>query len=446
MTRVTRRALATLTALVMVGTLFLGAPSPIRASIADPTNVYISFDTPADTGSCASPDYTADGTDDHDVIMEAVSATNTGGTLHFCPGTYDIDATINLAVKRITLQGASAATTILDGGGTTAILRSRVAITVYALTFQDGYDSDGGAIFTLATATVTDSTFTGNSATYYGGAIRSYATTTVTGSTFNSNTAGQYGGAIYSPTATVTDSTFTNNNSADYGGAIYTYATTTVTGSTFTGNRANDFGSYGGAIRAGSAIVSNSSFTSNSAWFLGGAISVSASATISDSTFAENSAGNSGAISASNVNVSGSTFTRNFTTVDYGDGGAINTSTGTITNSTFTNNNAAGNGGAIAVHESISLNHSRFIGNRAFEHGGALVVYLANAVNVQQISRNTFSRNRAATGGAITVGPCTVPRLSDVARLERANRFSGNRATEQRRTKNIERWLGFCGG
>jgi len=191
--------------------------------------------------------------------------------------------------------------------------------------------------------------------------------------------------------------------------------------------------------------VSNSSFTSNSAWFLGGAISVSASATITDSTFAENSADNGGAVSASNVNVSGSTFTRNFTTRDYGDGGAVNTGTGTITNSTFTSNNA-GNGGAIAVYESISLNHSHFIGNRAFGHGGALVVYLADAGNVQQIRRNAFIRNGAASGGAITVGPCTVPRLSDVARLERTNSFSGNRATEHRRTKNIERWLDFCGG
>jgi len=39
-----------------------------------------------------------------------------------------------------------------------------------------------------------------------------------------------------------------------------------------------------------------------------------------------------------------------------------------------------------------------------------------------------------------------VPSRSEAARVERANRFSGNRATEQRRTNTIERWdIGGCG-
>jgi hypothetical protein len=58
--------------------------------------------------------------------------------------------------------------------------------------------------------------------------------------------------------------------------------------------------------------------------------------------------------------------------------------------------------------------------------------------------RNTFSRNTAAVGGAMTLGPCVTPSRSQAARVERANRFSGNRATEQRRTNNIERLEGGC--
>jgi hypothetical protein len=58
--------------------------------------------------------------------------------------------------------------------------------------------------------------------------------------------------------------------------------------------------------------------------------------------------------------------------------------------------------------------------------------------------RNSFSRNTAAVGGAMTLGPCVTPSRSQAARVERANRFSGNRATEQRRTNNIERLEGGC--
>jgi hypothetical protein len=67
-------------------------------------------------------------------------------------------------------------------------------------------------------------------------------------------------------------------------------------------------------------------------------------------------------------------------------------------------------------------------------------------VDLQQLRGNTFSRNTAAAGGAITLGPCIVPTRSQAARVERANRFRGNRATEQRRTNNIERWeADLCG-
>jgi hypothetical protein len=58
--------------------------------------------------------------------------------------------------------------------------------------------------------------------------------------------------------------------------------------------------------------------------------------------------------------------------------------------------------------------------------------------------RNSFSRNTAAVGGAMTFGPCVTPSRSEAARVERANRFSGNRAIEQRRTNNIERLEGGC--
>ena len=390
----TRPVLSTLTALVMVGTLFVGAPAPAFA--ADPPIIYYiaqsgtAASTPGDGTSCAAPDYVelAAG-DDHASISSALTPASNGDTIYLCVGTYDIGTTIDLAGETITLQGAAAATTILDGGGTTRILTSSGAITVSDLTFQDGSTDYGGAIFALTTATVTDSTFTNNDAADEGGAI--YATTvTVTDSTFTGNTA-DFGGAINATTATVTDSTFTNNDAADEGGAIYA-TTVTVTDSTFTGNDAD----FGGAINATTVTVTDGTFTGNTAAGFGGAIYAVVTATVSASTFTGN-------------------------TADF-FGGAIEAATGTIT-------------------------RSRFTRNMAGEHGGAMFLWAPNSADLQQLRGNTFMRNTAPAGGAITLGPCTVPSRSEATRVERANRFSGNRATQQRRTNNIERWdTGGCGG
>ncbi|MBJ7360982.1 MAG: hypothetical protein JHD27_05070, partial [Chloroflexi bacterium] len=49
MPQVTRRALSTLTALVMVGTLFIGAPGPVRATADD---IYIGYAADTSSANC----------------------------------------------------------------------------------------------------------------------------------------------------------------------------------------------------------------------------------------------------------------------------------------------------------------------------------------------------------------------------------------------------------
>ena len=321
-----------------------------------------------------------------------------------------------------------------------------------------GFTGAGGAIV-AATVSVTNSTFTGSHA-YYGGAIYAYTTATVTGSTFTNNDAFN-GGAISTTTATVTGSTFTDNT-ANVGGAINADTTATVTSSTFTDNDAT----VSGAISATTATVTNSAFTDNDAGILGGAIYANTTATVTDSTFTNNTAGSEGgAIDATIATVTGSTFRNN--SGDYGGainadiatvtdsaftkntvtvyGGAIYANTATVSSSSFTDNEADVEGGAILAGPGTIITRSRFTRNTAGEHGGAMLLYAPNSADLQQLRGNTFMRNTAPAGGAITLGPCTVPSRSEATRVERANRFSGNRATEQRRTQNIERWEGGCG-
>ncbi|MBR2695032.1 MAG: right-handed parallel beta-helix repeat-containing protein, partial [Thermoguttaceae bacterium] len=223
-------------------------------------------------------------------------------------------------------------------GGAIYIYSGTLAVTGSEFTGNSA-DYSGGAIgFRTGTLTVTDSEFSGNSAaTGDGGAIFDYSSSelTLTGCTFTENLAVEGdGGAVSSRTVTVTDSTFTGN-SAGSGGAIRTYGATTVTDSTFTENAAQ-YGD-GGAIFTGensTATVSDSTFTGNTSNNAGGAIAVHGDLTVNTSVLTGNSAqnGDGGAIyvlggkSALTVyqsliaeNTSGGFGGGIFTTVDEGD-------------------------------------------------------------------------------------------------------------------------------
>jgi len=189
-----------------------------------------------------------------------------------------------------------AADTIIDGGGLTTIsggnrarvffVNSGVNFTVENVTIADGAECAGGGIGNIGTLTVTNSTFTGNSAEDHG----------------SSGIDGCSGGAIVNEpggTVTVTNSTFTGNSAFDgHGGAIWGAPgaqTLTVTNCTFTGNRAL----WGGAItNAGgeTLTVTNSTFTGNSAGYEGrvggGIILIGTSAVFRNTIVANNTGGN----------------------------------------------------------------------------------------------------------------------------------------------------------
>ena len=445
-----QRLIILVTSALLIGGLFVGAPVRVQA-VTDTVYVADVLDDEYDGGSCDSPDFTTNLTVDVATIQEAINAVveiPSWTTVFLCPGTYTINASL-VASGDIILEGASAGSTILDGGATwddegydtggVQILDAADDVTIRNLTFRHGFATSGGAI-NADTVTLTSSIFTNNRATY-GGAIYADDNVTATNSTFTGNISDDYGGAIYADdNATVTRSTFTGNISIDdYGGAVYASSTLTATSSTFTGNSAD----YGGAIAASTATATSSTFTGNSG-DEGGAI-YAYGITVTSSTFTNNSAdsdgGDGGAINALTVIATSSTFTGN--SADYG--GAISGyDTATVTNSTFTNNSAESSGGAVITYNGI-IARSRFTRNTAGEHGGAVALWDQNSDDLQQVRGNTFSRNTASAGGAITLRSCepTYTR-SQVRRVERVNRFSGNRATQQRRTNNIELWVDDC--
>jgi predicted outer membrane repeat protein len=224
----TQRLTALVTSALLVGGAIVGAPAPAIA--ADPPITYYvaqsgtAAGTPGDGTSCAAPDFVElPAGDDETAIISALTPASDGDTIYLCAGTYDIGTTIHLSGETITLQGAGAGTTILDGGSDTQILANSGAVTVSGLTFQNGSANSGGAIYSDTTVTVSSSAFADNSSTIAGGAIVA-ARAVVSGSLFAGNESVD-GGAIYAASASVNTSVFTQNIASGEGGAIYVSGT-----------------------------------------------------------------------------------------------------------------------------------------------------------------------------------------------------------------------------
>lgn len=123
----------------------------------------------------------------------------------------------------------------------------------------------GGAIFNDNIAEIIGSTFKNNKAGKNGGAINNNGEITITDSTFENNEAGERGGAIDNGRdLEITSSTF-SNNSAKKGGAIYHVGgdSLKVKDSEFRGNHAEESG--GAIYNGGNAVITNTTFTDNTA-------------------------------------------------------------------------------------------------------------------------------------------------------------------------------------
>jgi hypothetical protein len=287
----------------------------------------------ASTATLTCPDFAAltgaiSSASSGDTIAITCSTTDTisfSGTI-FTNKNFTLDASSSPAA--ITFDGGSAHQLIYVNAGNT--------IGLSGLTLANAkYGGSGGAVYNLGTLNVTGCTFTGNVGAN-GGAIANFngASLTVSTSSFSNNSAGSSGGAISNdrnssipalPTATVSTSTFSGNSSFQ-GAAISNTGTMTLTGDTFSSNSASN---RGGALQnfsdfglPPSLTVSSSTFTNNfssagqatggAAYFLNG------TATFTDSTFSGNSASSGGALfldnagsNAPSVTVNTSTFSGN---------------------------------------------------------------------------------------------------------------------------------------
>ena len=308
-----------------------------------------------------------------DMAVDACTAGSGADTIVIPAGTYTLTVVnamtaagasgLPAITSDITLQGAGAATTIIERStamGTPDFrhLQNLSTLTVTGVTLSNGSDAvvGGGAIYNGpgSSLTVADSVFSDNTAATDGGALTTDAaagaTIVITDTSFIGNTASDEGGALRITTgtgATCLRCLFSANTAAgNGGGAIAASGDFTLTDSLVTNNTANSLG--GGLIATGSPVIQivGTTFSGNASNMNSGAISLhdGSVTTIVNSTFSGNTAaGVAGAIHAANpsLTLNNVTITSNSAVI----AGGLNVETSVTFANTIIAGNAAPSGG-----------------------------------------------------------------------------------------------------
>ncbi|WP_447637862.1 MBG domain-containing protein [Flavobacterium microcysteis] len=173
----------------------------------------------------------------------------------------------NNSLYHVVIAATVSNKTLLDrftitGGNANGSLNINVVVNGKALNQARG----GGMVNVASSATISDCTFSTNSAGYGGAMFNDNSPVTISNSTFTSNTAATNCGAVfnaYSSHSTITNSTFTGNTASNWGGAILNDASNAkIYNSLFVKNKANN---GGGAIwhQSGTALLMNNTIYGN---------------------------------------------------------------------------------------------------------------------------------------------------------------------------------------
>ncbi|MGB2984458.1 MAG: right-handed parallel beta-helix repeat-containing protein, partial [Phycisphaerae bacterium] len=213
-------------------------------------------------------------------------------------------------------------------------------------------ERNGGGMYNYnGSPTVTNCTFSGNSARWGGGGMDNgyYSSPTLTNCTFSGNSA--LGGGGMCGTATLENCTF-SGNSATYGGGMYNWGASSpmVTNCTFSGNSAV----CGGGMYTQTATLTNCTFTGNAASIFGGGMCNNGSPTLANCTFSGNSATYGGGMCNryGDTTLANCTFSHN--SADFAGGGMCSFGWSTLAHCTFSHNSAGYAGGGMYKHYSGS--------------------------------------------------------------------------------------------
>lgn len=283
------------------------------------------------------------------------------------------------------------------GGGLYNIGGSSITISNTQFLYNNA--GTGAGFYTTGPATLTNATFTNNSATNSGGGLFTSAALTVAGTSFTSNNAAFAGGGISATTGSglsIGNSSFYSNTAIN-GGGLNSAGALNLSAATFSGNGSSSFG--GGVYNGGQATIDNAQFLLNTSSGSGGGIYSTGPMTLTNAGFNSNTATYGGAVANLDTqSIQNSTFTLN--TAQLEGGSVYNNGNLTISASGFYTGTSSQYGGAIQNFGSVTMSGITFAGNTATSSGGA--VYLARNGRAM-IDTSTFTNNTATndSGGGI---------------------------------------------
>ena len=247
-----------------------GVVSDLGAVQLGPLTVTTTADSTDSSAVCGGSDVCS--------LRDAITLANSQGSgdISFAfnvTGTITLSSALPALAASITITGPGANLLTISGNKQYPVfnINSASTVSLSGLTIADG---GGSGVVNSGTLTVSNSAFSGNTASGngYGGGGGIYnngGTVVVSDSTFSGNTASGNGfgggGGIYNffgGTLTVSNSTFSGNMVSYGGGGIFNGGgTLTVSNSTFAGNSAGDGG--GIANSGGSVTITNSIVAGN---------------------------------------------------------------------------------------------------------------------------------------------------------------------------------------
>jgi predicted outer membrane repeat protein len=231
------------------------------------------------------------------------------------------------------------------------------------------------------------------------------------------------GGGMFNESSSpvLTNLTFSGNSAISGGGMGNRYSSPTLTNVTFSGNSATQYGGGMGNEFYSNPMLTNVTFGGNSAVERGGGMinSTFSNPTLTNVTFSANSASNGGGMyNNSNPTLTNVTFNVN-SAADSGGGMFNGYSSPTLTDVTFNSNSAIYGGGMYNSSSSPVLTDVTFNGNTA-SGGGGMENYASSSPSLTDV---IFTNNTASSGGGMHNDESN-PTLTNVT-------FSSNTATHE---------------
>lgn len=331
-----------------------------------------------------------------------------GQTITLVSALPTISAQLSIAGNGATISRDTSVPCVLDGNsqpGEFQLLRSQATLAISDLTLSNGCadGANGGGLLVIDRRLTLDRVaFENNEALFNGGGLALSAEgsfgATISDSTFTGNSAGSGGGGLFtSDSATLARTTFSDNSAANGGAIRQSFRSLALTDVTLSNNRASV---DGGGLHVGNdpagtftSTLSGCTIEGNDAVRGGGIFSSSNALSITDSALSGNAASASGGglYSTHSLTLAGSLISGNDAAAGVGGLQLSGTGSSVIRDSTVAGNSGSSVGGLSLSGSGHTLARSTIADNSGGDAGGLQLVAGASSLQAVAVARNTGS-------------------------------------------------------